>query len=259
MTTWTYNGVALSTYGRVVVLDDDLNIPARRGENVVIPFKHGTTYVPKYYDQRRITFGIAMKTATAAALEALIDSLKENVSNRDLKTLSQTREDGSTRAALASVDSDLQIERKTATYLRLVLEFTLPSPFFRGTSLIADNTTVINASPKTMVVNNTGKVEETEPIITLTGPLQNTVITNPANGSVLTYTGTIASPRVVTLQTVNGAFSALDDLSANVIGNISHQGYSSMFVLDKGVNNLSITDDTHTTGSVKISFYPPFL
>lgn len=258
MTTWSYNGVPLSTYGKVTLINDDLSIPDRRGKNVTIPFLHGSLHRSKYYDERKIAFGIAVKTASALALETLMDSLRSNISGRDTKVLSQTREDGSIRTALASVDSDLQIERETATFLRLVLEFTLPFPFFRSNTLIADNTTTINANPTAMNVTNSGTAEEISPIITLTGPLENTVITNSTNGSVLSYTGVIASPRVVTLQTVDGEFSALDDLSANLIGNISHQGFSSMLVLNKGLNVLSIADDEATTGTVKISFYPPY-
>lgn len=259
MTTWSFGGTALSTYGKVTMIDDDLDIPDKRGDNILIPFRHGKSFVEKFYDERTITFGIAIKRATAALLEADIDALKLKISPRALQVLSQTREDGSIRTAYAAVEKKLQVDRQTATFAKIILEFTLPFPFFRLSTVIADNTTTINANPKAMTVTNPGTVEETDPIITLTGPLSNTVITNSTNGSVFRYTGTIASPRVVTIQTVNGEFVATDDLAANKIANIGHSGFASLLVLNPGANSLSIADGTHTTGSVKISFYAPYL
>ncbi len=259
MTTWAYNGVDLSSYGAVTMIDDDLDIPERRGDNVVIPFKHGSSFVEKYYAERTISFGIASKTATRLAMETLIDSLKSNISSKSLKTLSQTREDSSIRTALASVDRPLEIKRETGLFARFVIEFTLPFPFFRLSTNIADNTTTINANPKAMVVTNPGNVEETEPTIILTGPLNNTVITNTTNGSILSYAGAIASPRIVTLQVVNSQWVATDDLAADKINLFSHSGSANYLTLDPGVNNLSIADGTATTGTVKIVFKAPYL
>src|SRR5262245_21640086 len=107
MTTWSYNSVPLSTYGKVTMIDDDLDIPETRGDNEIIPFNHGSTFVEKYYAQRKITFGIAMKASSASALETLVDSLKANISSRSQKVLSQTREDSSVRTAYARVESPL--------------------------------------------------------------------------------------------------------------------------------------------------------
>ncbi len=259
MTTWSYNGVPLSTYGVVTMIDEDLDVPEKRDGNIVIPFHHGSSFAEKYYSERKISFGIGMRVANAAALETLIDSLRGNLSSRALKVLSQTREDGSVRTAYAAVERQMSIKRETAIFARMVIEFILPFPFFRLSTAIADNTTTINANPKAMTVTNPGTVEECDPIITLTGPLQNTVMTNPVNGCILTYGGIIPSPRVVTIQTVNREYVATNDLGANAIGNVSHSGASAWMVIEKGANPLSIADDTHTTGTVKVSFNAPFL
>ncbi len=259
MTTWSFGGVALSTYGKVTMLDDDLDIPDKRGSNIVIPYQHGTKFVEKYYGERKMTFGIAIRTSTALAMETLIDSLKSNIGVKAQKTLSQTREDTSVRNALASVEANYQVDRETGIFARILLEFTLASPFFRASSAITNNTTTINTNPKAMVVTNPGTVEERNPTIILTGPLQNTVITNTTNGSVLSFTGTIASPRVVTIQTVDGEYLAADDLAANKISNLSHVGDASMLTINPGTNNLSIADSTHTTGTVQITFNAPYL
>lgn len=259
MTTWSYDSVPLSTFGKITLIDEDLDIPEKRGNNIVIPFRHGTSDVIKYYGERKMTFGIAMKAASALLLESNIDTLKALISSRSSKTLSQTREDTSVRTIQAKVETPLQIKRESAKFARLVLEFTCPFPFFRLSTAIASNETTINASPKAMTVTNPGTAEEIDPTIILTGPLQNTVITNPVNNTIFTYTGTIASPRIVTIQTSNGVLVAADDLGANRISNISHQGASSALVINAGSNPLSITDDTHTTGKVKITFNAPYL
>ena len=258
MSSWKYGSYDLSSFGVVTLIDDSFDIPERRGRNQVIPFRHGTRYVEKYFDERVLTFGLAITTNTPAELESLMEELQALLAVRGEQTLTRILQNGEIRTAQASVEKPMQVSRPAPWSAKATVEFTLSFPFFRSSSLIPDNTTTIDADPKAMTVTNPGKVEERDPIITLTGPLQNTVITNSRNGCILTYTGTIASPRVVTIQTVDGEFVATDDLGANKIGNITHQGASALMVIEPGVNTLSIEDDTHTTGTVKISFYPPY-
>jgi len=260
MTSWTFGGTSLASFGKVTLLNDYLDIAARRGENQVIPFRHGRRFVPKYYDERTLVFGIAVYKATANALEAAIDDMKKLFSVRTEQILAQTMEDATVRNAYATVNRKMEIQRRSNLIAMATVEFTLSSPIFRLSTPIADNTTVINASPKAMTVTNPGTIEERDATIILTGPLQNTVITNSTNGCVLIYTGTIASPRVVTISTaVTGEYVATDDLGANKINNITHSGASALMVFNTGDNSLSITDATATTGTIKITFNAPFL
>ena len=259
MTTWTFGGTALTTFGKVTLIDDYLDIAQRRGNNIVIPFRHGATFAQKYYDQRQLTFGIAVTAASAGALETAFDTLRKLLSPKTEQTLACTLEDSSVRNIQASVNKYMQVKRFSDKIAKVVIDFECSKPFFRLSTAIADNTTTIDATPHAMTVTNPGTVEETDPTIILTGPLQNTVITNSTNGCVLTYTGTIASPRVVTIQTVNGEYTATDDLGANVIGNITHSGAPSLMVINSGANTFSITDATHTTGTIKITFNAPFI
>jgi len=259
MTTVTFNGTNLSTFGNVTMLDDYLDIPERRGQNQVIPFRDGAVFAEKYFNERSIIVGIAVLSSTLATLETTMGTMRALFAPSTQKTLSFTYEDTTTRTAQATVDKPIQVKRMGTTAARVVVEFTLPDPLFRLSTAIADNTTTINANPTAMVVTNPGTAIERNPTIILTGPLQNTVITNSTNGAILTYTGTIASPRIVTISTVNGEYVATDDLAANKIGNISHSGAASLLPLDVGTNNLSIADSTATTGTVKVSFYAPFV
>ena len=260
--TWTYNGTDLSTFGKITVIEGYLDMPQRRGGNQVIPFQHGTMHAGKYYDERRLAFGITINKSSASALETAFDDLRKLIAPRTQKTLSLTREDASVLTTQAIVDAPLQVSRVTNTLARLVVEFVMPRPYFRLSTAIADNTTTINTSPKSMTVTNPGTIEERDPTITLTGPLSNTVITNTTVGVSLTYTGTIAGGEVVTISTNSyGEFTATSTAGGgtNVIGNISHNGAAALMVLDVGSNTLSITDSTATTGTVKVSFHAPYL
>lgn len=260
MTTWIFGGTALSSFGKVTLINDYLDFVERRGENIIVPYQHGRVFVEKYFDERKLSFGIAVVGTSASDLETKMDTMRALFAPRTQQTLAMTREDTTVRNAQATVDKALGVERLSDKIARVVVDFTMPSPFFRLSTAIADNTTTINANPTAMVFSNPGTVEERNPTITLTGPLSNTVITNSTNGCVLTYTGTIASPRVVTITTNSqGEYIATNDLGTNVIGNITHSGSAALMVLNVGSNTLSIADDTHTTGAVKISFYAPFL
>lgn len=260
MTSWSFGGTALSSFGKVTLLNDYMDIPSRRGDNQIIPFRHGKRFVPKYYDERTMVFGIAVIAASATALETSIDTMKALFGVRTEQVLAQTMEDSTVRNAYATVNRSLSVERKSDKIALTTVEFSLPNPIFRLSTAIADNTTTIDSDPKAMSVTNPGTIEERDATIILTGPLSNTVITNSTNGCVLTYTGTIASPRVVTISTAaTGEYVATDDLGANKINSITHSGASALMVFNKGSNSLSIADDTHTTGTVKVSFYAPFL
>lgn len=260
MTTFSFGGTQLESFGNVTKIDDYLDMANRRGSNQQIPFRDGSIFVPKFYDQRVMAFGIAIHETSATALEATFETMKALFSPRDEQTLSMTMEDASVRTIQATVRGAMSVNKIAPNFARVVVEFECAKPYWRLSTNIADNTTTINASPKAMTVTNPGTVEERDPFIILTGPLQNTVITNSTLGISLTYTGTIASPRVVTIRTnAYGEYVATDDLSTNVIGNVTHSGSSALMAFAPGNNTMSITDATATTGTVKIYFKAPYL
>jgi phage-related protein len=259
MTTFSFNSVQLETFGHVTRIDDYLDIPARRGKDQMIPFRHGETFVKKFYDARVMSFGIAVIEASAAALEAQLDTMRQLFAPQAQKYLSMTLEDSSVRRAYASVSKPLNVNKIAPNVARVVVEFELPDPILRSDTAIADNTTTINASPKAMTVTNTGTLEERDPTITLAGPLTNVVITNSTNGLTLTYTGIIANGETVVIWTnAYNEYRALMDGSTNVIGNVTHSGDTALMVFNVGANTLSITSDVATTGTVKAAFYPPY-
>jgi phage-related protein len=260
MTTFTYNGTDLSTLGNITLINDYLDLPARRGSNKMIPFKHGTVFNLKYYEERTIAVGIAVLANTLASLETQLNTIRGLFSEQMQKTLAITYEDASVKSALVTVDKALQVNRVN-TMARIVVEFTMCEPFFRLSTLIADNTTTINSSPKAMTVTNTGTMEERDATIVIDGPFSSITITNSTNGASVTYTGAIGAAETVTIGTLNGEyFATLSTGSANVIGNVTHSGSSALLPINAGANTLSITSTGgDNTGTVKISFYPPFL
>ena len=256
MTTWKFAGTSLTAFGRVTIINDYLDLPQRRGENQIIPYRHGSVFVEKYYNERTITIGIAINAASATALETTADSMKALFSRRTEGTLACTLEDSTVRNAMASIDSPLEIDRKSDKVALAVLQFNLASPYFRSGTVIADNTTTINAGTVAMNVVNIGNVEERDPVITMIGPLNNPIITNSTNSYSLTYSGTNAG--TVVIQTAStGEYTAAAG-TTNVIGNVTHSGGAALMVLNVGTNVMSIANTGGTTGSVGISFYAPY-
>lgn len=255
-TSWSYGGTALSTFGPVTLMDDYIDMPERRGENVEVPFRNGRIFAQKYYDERKITIGLAIPGTSATGQDTTLDNLRKLIGKRTQQTLEVTREDGSKRNVQATVDATMQAERVSFDFARVVLEFTLVEPFFRSDTSSTDNTTTISSTDTAMVVENIGTVEERDPTILLTGPLANVTISTTDSIS-LTYTGSISSTDTVTIGTSNGEYYATHSASGSVIGNITHSGASALMVLQPGTNNLQVTCTT-TGGTVKLSFYPPF-
>ena len=261
MTSWTYNGTALTSFGRVTLLDDYLDTADRRGDNVVIPFRDGAIHTEKSYDQRRIMFGIAVIAASATALETSIDAMRKLFSARTQKTLAMTMEDASVRNILASVDKSIKPVRRSDKIAEVTVEFTATSPYWRSSVLYEVTSDAIDGTPtpQTLTVVNSGTAEERSPTFVLTGALKNPVITNTTNGVSLTYTGTIASGATVTMGELNGEFYATHSVSGDVIGNVTHSGSSALMVFATGNNAVTISDADYAGGTVKVSYYPPYL
>jgi hypothetical protein len=258
MTTWAYAGTALTTYGRVTVVNDYLDIPERRGENQALPFRHGRRHVEKYYDERKITIGIAINTASATVLESTIDALKKQLGVRAQQTLAQTMEDSSVRNASAAVDKPIEIDRLNDRFAKAVIEFTLADPIFRGTSQI-NNAGTASAGTVTFNVVNSGNVEERDPVLHLIGPLNNPSWSNGANSHTLAYAGSIAAGGTVVIQTAStGEYTATNG-TTNVIGNITHSPSSALMVFNPGTNTITLVNTGGTTGVARALFYPPYI
>lgn len=258
---WSFGGTTLSSLGKVTLINDYLDVPERRGENQLIPYQHGKVFTKKFYDSRTMTFGMAITAASATALETTFDTMRALFAPLTQQILSNTREDGTIRTANAAVNKPIQVNRITNTLAKVVVEFDLADPIFRLSTAIADNTTVIDASPHAMTVTNPGTVEERNPTIIIHGAFTSITITNSTNGAILTYIGAISTSETVTIGTLNGEYYAtLSTGSANVIGNVTHSGSPALMTFNVGANTLAITNAGRDGNStVQVTFYAPFL
>lgn len=261
MTTITFGGTDLSTFGNITMLDDYLDLPQRRGNNKEIPYRHGSIFAQKYYEERSISVGIAVLETTLANLETKLNTMRALFSTSAQQTLSITYEDASIKTAQATVDKPLQIKR-IQTMARVVVEFTLTSPFLRSDTLYEVTSDAIDGTPtpQTLTVVNNGTMEERSPVLLLTGALTNPVITNTTNSVSLTYTGVIDVGETVTIGETDGEYYATHSVDGNVIGNVTHSGSPALMVFNVGNNAVTIADDVYAgTGTLKVSFYPPYL
>jgi len=260
MTSWKLGTVEFTTYGYVTMINDYMDFADRRGENVAIPHRHGSVFVEKYFNERKIAFGFVVVGADSTALETAMDTLRKAMAVRAQQTLEMTMNDASKRQISVAVNESLQVERVSDKIAKTIVNFTAASPFWHSDTAITDNTLTIDASPHAMTVTNTGTVEECDPTIIIAGPFTSITLTNSTNGAVLTYTGAIDAGETVTIGTLNGEFYATHNVDGNVIGNVTHSGSSALLPIEVGNNTLAITSaGGDNSGTVKITFYPPFI
>ena len=255
---WTFGGVRLSDFGVVTELDSYLDMPGKRGDNVLIPMQHGKVWVPKYYDSRVISFGLEIIAGNIPELEALFDGLKALVGTRVQRLLTNSNINGTSRSAYAEVLSQLGPTRDPDPLVaKVVIDFLLADPFFRGSVLKTDTFDIPNSN---YTFDNPGSAEECKAIVTFADALDHPIFTNPTTGCTLQYDDVLGAGDSVIIDC--GKKTAVDGLGNNVVGKIVHSGDSPFMVFAPGVQFLFLSDaagaDTGT-GTVKIDSYPPYL
>lgn len=257
MSTWAFRGTSLDDIGFVTLVWDSADVAEKRGENVQIPFDNGRVWIAKYFDQRELTLGLEIVKDSIEELEDAVDELKRLIGQRTLGALQQTMANGSIRIAQAEYRGGLSPVKTSPTASKFTLDFVLPNPFFYSDTLVSV-TEVIDSSPHIVSVTNPGTFEHWNPIITLNGPLKNTTMLN--NGVSLTYNGELApGDQVIIQRTDTKEYTAVLNGTTNVIGNVDHNGAAPFMVIFLDDNDISVTDEIATTGSVTIQFYPPYL
>lgn len=252
---WTFGGVRLQSIGAVTELDAYLDMPPKRGDNILIPLQPGKVWVAKYHDQRVVSFGIEISANDIPELEQKFDVLKALVGSRVQQALTHYYCDGP-RSAMAEVLNILSPTRDPDPLVaKVVIDFVLADPYFRA-PVVVSNTVDVASSPYTL--NNPGTAEERKSIITLTGPLDNPILTNVSTGTVLQYLGVLANPGEW-VRIDCGLYTAVDQSAVNVIGSIVHVGDTAFFTLQTGDNIITLADTGSSAGTAKIDFYPPYL
>jgi hypothetical protein len=269
--------------------------------------------VPKYFDQRIVTFGIEVTSESIPDLEQKMDIIKRLFGSRVQKPLTHVYCEGE-RTALAEVLNPLGVTRDPDPLVaKIVVDFVLAEPFFRGyyktyyptrldyagstvwldfpNSLVAGDRiriTGVNAgfgvtgvdgdavctggsNPVTVecivtgtpagaappitatagivysffedyfdistsphVIHNPGTAEDRKAVITFNGDFDTPILTNLTNGVILEYAAVISGGDNLVVDC--GAYTAVYNLTLNVIGQIVHSGDSAFMVLVPGDN-----------------------
>lgn len=269
MNRWWFDGLSLDEVsndnrgGRWAITDlsSAQDMPPKKGDNPLVPFREGRTHVRKYYDQRVVSLGMVVAGPTEIDFEFRMDLLKKTFGQQAQGYLKRQMADGSFRQSLAEPFG----QNKTGAFGfrhilqdhagKIVVDFKLSEPVFRSLIQTAPTPTTIDASPKTFEINNLGTAQDRSSIITLAGPLTNPRIDIAESSTWVSYTGVISGGSNLVLDVKH--FTAKLN-GTNVLDDVLHAGDHYFLVLEPGVNSISVTSDVTTTGTVGFSLYAPF-
>jgi hypothetical protein len=164
-----YRGFDLMTRGWTVkALGLPESVPARRGENLVVPGRPGRFLTRKPLDQRVVTVAILVdsrhptvesEARTDAQLWANLDALRGVLAQDGPGELRYTTP-GGTRVAQAEVTSFVEFKPEGPWAYSAVVEFTLADPFWYDESPITVGPTAIIQNPQNFALNNPGHLLE---------------------------------------------------------------------------------------------------
>ncbi len=269
MNRWWFDGLSLDEIsndnrgGRWAIIDlsSAQDMPMKKGDNPLVPFREGRAHVKKYYDQRIISLGMVVAGPTEIDFEFRMDLLKQTFGQQTQAYLKRQMADGSFRQALAEPFG----QNKTGAFRfrhilqdhagKMVVDFKLTDPLFRPFTATAPTPTTIDASPKTFEITNPGTAQDRSSIITLAGPLKNPRIDIAESSTWVSYVGVISGGSNLVFDVAN--FTAKLN-GNNVLDDILHAGDAYFLALNPGVNSISVTSDVTTTGTVGFSFNAPF-
>lgn len=131
----TYNGLSLTDDAGGIMLQppSDLGTPPIRGNNLVVPFRHGAVWTPKYYGERTIVLNGFVSAPDRPTLWARLDRLKQACSIADQQgpqKLTFAWPDGTTRYLWAEPHNTLGLSGAHLTFTPVSLEFICADPFW---------------------------------------------------------------------------------------------------------------------------------
>lgn len=244
------DGVDISQYAyNVKDRAGRLHVPGRRGENIVLPGQHGTSYVPgKPFDENAIPLSMWAVGANAdgsvpgsgdrrAQCLANLDMLVRLFQKGALISVKQMYTASTGRECYAEVKQAIDFSTMAgATRAEFAVELVVPGAFWR--SIAATNQTILTgtSSPATLVFSTFAP--STAPLtgmqFDLLGPATDPVITDTTTGQWMKHSGAVPSGQhwivdvaawTATLNGANdiaallhGGGASFLDLSANVAG-----------------------------------------
>jgi hypothetical protein len=271
------------------LLDEGLAMAPVRRLSERGPLQHGTTDLGFRLDPRK--FMLTLTTPQAADIATLYNNRKILINIFKALTiypvqLEYTLPNGDVRQIDCFVDGDLRMDEadRQGYMQKAAISLTAPDPTFydptqQTLSFIlpagTNPTTVPLAVPMYVGSTNINQTTafpyagtwQTNPVITITGPISSPIITNQTTGEKLDFTGTVLlNGDVWTIDTRYGYKTVKDSSGNNQIAALSDDSNLATFHLDVdpvaagGINNINITNGAATQyTSVVLSFYNRFI
>lgn len=284
-----YNGVSLNDADNGVYVDfpEDLGTPPVRGDNVTIPFRHGSISTQKYYGERTIVIQGYVWGDNRTVLWSRIDRLKQAfMVLTGPKKLEVRWPDGTTRYLRAEVRNTMGFQGTHRTFSPFSVELSCPDPFWRDDSaaqeapyiigvdpvlyigdpefLIADYDStydvVLTAPHETFAINNPGIIplEDSKFTLTTTHPLTSITVKNLHSGSQFKITTDIPAGAIVTVD--SALYQATMQTTSDFIDitqyMVTPPGQRAPFLIPTGNSTVDVTlTDGGTIFLVTVALY----
>lgn len=273
---WDIDGVSLNQYCHAIKTygGSRLAVPKLRGDNALLPFRHGRQFKPKTADSRVITLamwvaGIDPSTDQPAARQkvqfndnwkALTDLFWSPGQQITLtkrwfaNAASPVLMEASALAELAGTMDPTMTGRTRADF---GVDLLLADPFFYGPQIVSTSIDV----GETVVINNPGDVETWIDLeMTFTGELATPVLWNlSTDPNIWMQIDTLVQPGY-TVDVNVGDFQVTRNYdNTQISATVDHSGYRAWFKLNPGNNSIKLTSSGIGSGNVVLKFRPAFL
>ena len=273
VTDWEYRGIDLTTVAYDVrMLGAPEQVPARRGDNLVVPGKTGRFRTSlKPLDERRLTLAMFVDAQPPAGgarsgsqLWTNLETLKkvfaaDGIGTLKAKNAGGTGASGTTRVATVEVINQVDFDPGGPWHYGLAVEFAFADPFWYAENATVVGPTNITSNPQNIALDNIGTYRAEKPTVTLLTPAGGTVI-NPkftVGDYYVEYTGTVAASGTLVLSC--GSFTAMKGTQV-VTGDIAHDGGLVWLSLPVGSADLAFSAGSVVgTPTVQVSWTPAFL
>jgi hypothetical protein len=260
---------AIKTYG-----GSRLAVPKLRGENALLPFRHGRVFKPKTPDSRVITLAMwvagidpdsdqpAADQRTQfndnwAALTSLFWSPGQqlNLTKRwFVNAAAPTLMTATAKAELAGTMDPTMTGRTRADF---GVDLLLADPFFYGPQITSSTIDV----GEELVITNAGDVETWIDLeIEFNGELSRPTLWNlTADPQIWMTVDTLVQPGYKVDVNV-GDYTVLREYDgAEISGTVDHSGFRGWFKLNPGANTIKLTSSGIGTGNAILKYRPAFL
>lgn len=209
----TINGVSLSTWAYMAPsVAGLLTVPARRGDNVTVPGRHGAVRTPKRFEPNDVVLPLWINGAAAdGSIPSGSTAAREWYKRRDelLRVLYAddlllefTRPDGSARSAYAQVTEVIEFERIAMIPTAQVnIGLNLYEGFWFDSTPVSQTVTGTTGVTAALTAFQDATAPMGELTLVFDGPVNNPQIAFGDGNTFIKYNGTVASGRKLLIDT----------------------------------------------------------